>query len=95
MKHTPAPWTVTRSEFQGSTELRISPTTFRANFHTTTNPKFAERDAEVAANAALIAAAPDLLAALIDAADALAIHAPDSWVLIQARAFIAKAGGAA
>jgi len=48
---------------------------------------------ELAANAALVAAAPDLLAALVDAADALLIHCPDAWALPQARAAIAKATG--
>ncbi len=37
----------------------------------------------------------ELLTALKDAADALVIHAPDSWVLTQARAAIAKAEGEA
>jgi len=45
------------------------------------------------ANARLIAAAPCLLEALRDAMDALVIHAPDSWVLTQARDAIAKATG--
>jgi hypothetical protein len=45
----------------------------------------------VQANARLIAAAPDMLVALRDCIDALEIHAPDSWVLTQARAVSAKA----
>ena len=38
--------------------------------------------------AELLAAAPKMLAALIDAVDALKIHCPESWVLIQAQAAI-------
>lgn len=49
---------------------------------------------EQAAKAACLAdAAPDLLAALIDAADALAVVAPGAWALPQALAAIAKATG--
>jgi hypothetical protein len=40
-----------------------------------------------------MAAAPDLLTALIDAADALLIHCPDAWALVQARKAIAQATG--
>jgi len=44
-------------------------------------------------NARLIAAAPELLTALVDAADALLIHCPDAWALVQARKAIAQATG--
>jgi hypothetical protein len=40
-----------------------------------------------------MAAAPDLLTALIDAADVLLIHCPDAWALVQARKAIAQAIG--
>jgi hypothetical protein len=45
------------------------------------------------ADARLMAAAPDLLTALIDAADVLLIHCPDAWALVQARKAIAQAIG--
>lgn len=95
MKHTPAPWTADKLQDRDTFNI------FASGFNTAMcqvsvmeNATRRVTGAEVAANADLIAAAPELLAALIDAADALAIHAPDSWVLIQARAAIAKAGAA-
>ena len=86
-KHTPGPW-IRSADRKVLTDNGVSSVTLA---------QVVQREGvswyEAEANLRLIAAAPDLLTALQDAADAVHIHAPDSWVLVQARAAIAKATG--
>ena len=89
-KHTPAPWTVSGKQVKSIDHGK------RYTVATANNPKFT--DEANASNARLIAAAPDLLAALqmvnrIWSHDQTANLAPDSPVAIV-RAAIAKATGA-
>ena len=60
MKHTPGPWKVC----QGQTHEWTSVFAENGTFVTNTNHSRARSDGEASANARLIAAAPDLLAAL-------------------------------
>lgn len=92
--HTPGPWRITRS---GKSPCAIEADTTRgyalAKVYLA-NPETRKRAPEYEANAALIAAAPDLLAAL-----EIALDDPDSEILGTdweriARAAIAKATGA-
>jgi len=87
-KHTPGPWSVHGSYIGAGNKRSMKVVATVANM-----PSDEMSPDEVAANAALVAAAPDLLAALVDAADALLIHCPDAWALLQARAAIAQATG--
>lgn len=88
-QHTPAPWTVSGKQVKSIDHGK------RYTVATANNPKFT--DEANASNACLIAAAPDLLAALqmvnrIWSHDQTANLAPDSPVAIV-RAAIAKATG--
>lgn len=93
-------WSVRSSEFQGLTTLTIVGTRFSANFHTTQNPKFKERDEAIKADAHLIAAAPELLEALKEAQQHInggsGIKQGMEWKAMydKIRAAIAKAEGA-
>jgi hypothetical protein len=93
-KHTPGPWSYRGSLGPQSNPHLLGP-------HVVENATGIQiailngwRSEVSEANARLMAAAPDLLTALIDAADALLIHCPDAWALVQAQKAIAKATGA-
>lgn len=90
--HTPGPWTTRQSRLYSNEILLVDASgKWIGNLrHNDDLPSEVQK-----ANAALIAVTPCLLEALIDAADALAIHAPNSWVLTQALATIAKVKGGA
>jgi hypothetical protein len=79
-EHTPAPWPIARAQF-GSDHYTIG-----------SRPPFVAVVKRIA-DARLIAAAPDLLAALQDAVEYLQHHLPDD-ALAPHRAAIAKATGA-
>lgn len=93
-KHTPAPWTACRTLFDGKTvSFRIA-----CNKHGSSNP-LAECTGgydsdEMAANARLIASAPELLEALKEITESFYVHPKDSFlkdIRERARAAIAKA----
>jgi len=94
-KHTPGPWrAVVRSNQMGVRSAGVDmPAGSRAWTRRGTNPKFDEQDA---ANARLIAAAPDLLATLKALRDECS-GTPRTWVLVDlltnATEAIAKAEG--
>ncbi len=81
LKHTPGPWTAEDSGLitAGPRRLHIAQTATTGMGHA------------AAANALLLAAAPELYAALIDAIDALEVTAPGAWAIKQAREAINKA----
>jgi hypothetical protein len=81
LKHTPGPWTADDSGLitAGPRRLHIAQTATTGMGHA------------AAANALLLAAAPELYAALIDAIDALEVTAPGAWAIKQAREAINKA----
>ncbi len=90
MNHTPAPWAIeTDSEDPQTLNIRSESVPFVASVWGDGGPSF-----EQAANARLIAAAPDLLAALEMIREAASGHVPlvNSWVLSVARAAINKTG---
>jgi hypothetical protein len=58
------------------------------------NIRIGQAEQEAIANAALIAAAPELLAVLRRCVEGMAIHMPAATALHDARAIIAKATGA-
>ena len=97
-KHTPGPWhysgdSLTHCQFDIYAP-GCAPQQHVCTVNNLSVEKLYGRDPETAlANARLISSAPELLEALRDAIDALNIHAPDSWVLIQARNTLAKATG--
>lgn len=91
-QHTPAPWTVSGKQVKSIDHGK------RYTVATANNPKFT--DEANASNARLIAAAPDLLAALqmvnrIWSHDQIANLAPDSPVAIVRTAIAKATGGAA
>jgi len=93
-KHTPGPWTI-----DGSVRTSINAGTKHialANFYNSVEPEFNVSGEEHEANARLIAAAPELLAALDELVDALTagyVPQQDGRMLKEARALIAKAEG--
>lgn len=93
MKHTPGPWNIRKTDYNGGTTLRVLPTLFEATFHITTNPKFAERDARIAADAKLIASAPVLLETLQEFVERIEQGDFDKTFLKKAKAAIEKATG--
>lgn len=90
-QHTPAPWTVSGKQVKSIDHGK------RYTVATANNPKFT--DEANASNARLIAAAPDLLAALIELSDYVFDEYSASHPLCEraaeARAVIAKATGGA
>ena len=90
MNHTPGPWILSDE----ICPLVIAPgAPYIAQVLMYTDGETGSLRSTAGADARLIAAAPDLLAALIDAADAMAIHCPDAWALVQAREIIAALEG--
>ena len=89
--HTQGPWMVSR--YSQSTVLKaISIRGANERIARVVVPDTAQSISEYVANARLIAAAPDLLEALEDAASTQPADSPIKWVL-RARAAIAKAKG--
>lgn len=94
MKHTPGPWDVAPSGYRVMSANRVVEGRTIWGVYicdTANNPK--TRTPENAANARLIAAAPDMLAALKELADddACGDHCSNSCKWCAARAAIAKA----
>ena len=87
-KHTPGPWAVT---LEDDSAIYINTVNPKGRIATVPKGKLAQEDAR------LIAAAPELLAALLDAVAALESYVPESdseyQICIRARAAIAKAKG--
>lgn len=93
MTHTPGPWRVTADGYiagQGFVPIR---TPYRENAFKDGPARSGHPEAEVQANARLIAAAPELLEALEACLDAIGSWEPeeDPYYVTMARAAIAKA----
>lgn len=92
-KHTPGPWTLTGSGGQWESRLSIRADKWGCVAHIGVDPQMPHWDGPQRANARLIAAAPDLLEALVDV---MFRHVPfenKSAYAAKARAAIAKATG--
>lgn len=91
-KHTAGPWTVSKSPSHNGYRVTSSDvdTGLDVSVFAPYGRREKERQEQALADAHLIASAPDLVEALQDCVDALSIHAPDVWSLVQARALIAK-----
>ena len=86
-KHTPGPWVA--REYDGRIYIDTIEGLFRPGYMATGVLSFDARGNE--ANARLIAAAPELLEALIDMVESVGAADPGVYDLDQARAAIAKA----
>lgn len=102
MKHTPGPWFIEHDASQFENHAAISAKTHGMLAHVVWKMEDDDQTPECEANARLIAAAPDLLAALreisADYADRFDLESPSTnpgikIVIEQARAAIAKATG--
>lgn len=80
-QHTPGPWTLNGSDIEGDGMTVVTITDYR-----TLTPR-------QTANAHLIAAAPEMLAALRRCVEALEARMPNATVLPDARSAIARATG--
>lgn len=93
-KHTPGPWTMHPRGEDGAEVRAITSVAWCgiASTHGASGSQVIRAD-EAQANARLIAAAPDLLAACEAIIDAATPWAPDTPALMMVRAAIAKAKG--